>query len=239
MATNNLTKLVVVEAEGLLSKLIDEQDCELFGRYEYELSELLADSAATLNDMKMRDLEVIGEVSYALELSRHHSDDLKMSKRELAINDAFFSTCISKATGEVGRKKIAASVSEPVTKWFAASQKERDVGAVIYCCQRLMDQGRHGRNPLVILRVAYQRHFFTLFAPADRNEARTEFAKIGAEALHGKPGGNRDKRAKIREIWASGKYSSKDVCAEQECAALDMSFSTARKALRNVLKNMP
>lgn len=37
----------------------------------------------------------------------------------------------------------------------------------------------------------------------------------------------------IREIWATGKYSSKDICAEQECAGLGLSFSTARKALRN------
>ncbi|MDD2744834.1 MAG: hypothetical protein PHV02_21435 [Rhodocyclaceae bacterium] len=44
--------------------------------------------------------------------------------------------------------------------------------------------------------------------------------------------GNDIKRAKIRALWATGKYTSRDICAEQECAALDMSFSTARKALR-------
>jgi hypothetical protein len=49
---------------------------------------------------------------------------------------------------------------------------------------------------------------------------------------HSKPGGNRDKQAAIRKIWATGKYTSKDICAEQECAALNMSFSAARKALR-------
>lgn len=37
----------------------------------------------------------------------------------------------------------------------------------------------------------------------------------------------------IKKVWASGKYTSKDLCAEQECAALGLSFSTARKALRN------
>lgn len=237
MATNNLTQLIVAEAEGLLFKLIDEQDCELLDRYDYLLSELLADSAARVNGMNMRDLGAIGEVSYALDLARHHSDDLAMSKREMAINDVFFSTCISTATGETKSREMGTSVSEPVTKWFAASQKERDVGAIIYCCQRLMDQRRHGRNPLVILRVAYMRHFFTNFPPTDRNEARAELARIGAEALHGRPGGSRDKKAQIREIWASGKYSSRDVCAEQECAALNMSFSAARKALRNTPNN--
>jgi hypothetical protein len=42
-----------------------------------------------------------------------------------------------------------------------------------------------------------------------------------------------EKQNKIREIWGTGKYSSRDLCAEQECAALDMSYSSARKALRN------
>lgn len=37
----------------------------------------------------------------------------------------------------------------------------------------------------------------------------------------------------IREIWATGKYSSRDICAEQECASLGLSYSTARKALIN------
>lgn len=62
---------------------------------------------------------------------------------------------------------------------------------------------------------------------------RTSIAKNAADARHNKPGGSRDKQKQILAIWATGKYNSKDVCAEQECAALDMSFSAARKALRN------
>lgn len=57
--------------------------------------------------------------------------------------------------------------------------------------------------------------------------------KAAADTLHSRPGGPRQKAAEIRQIWASGRYSSRDVCAEQECAALGMSFSSARKALRN------
>lgn len=57
--------------------------------------------------------------------------------------------------------------------------------------------------------------------------------KAGAEKRHSQPGGSRDKAEKMREIWATGKYSSRDICAEQECAGLNISFSTARKALRN------
>ncbi len=62
--------------------------------------------------------------------------------------------------------------------------------------------------------------------------ARSNAARKAADVLHDRPGGNREKQAVIKSIWASGKYSSRDVCAEQECAALNMSFSTARKALR-------
>jgi hypothetical protein len=62
---------------------------------------------------------------------------------------------------------------------------------------------------------------------------RKQTAKAAANARHERPGGSRDKRRQIREIWATGKYSTRDICAEEECAALGMSFSSARKALRN------
>jgi hypothetical protein len=65
--------------------------------------------------------------------------------------------------------------------------------------------------------------------------ARAATARAAAEALHGKPGGSREKRQAVQAAWASGHYSSRDVCAEQECAALGMSFSTARRALRGTL----
>ena len=61
-------------------------------------------------------------------------------------------------------------------------------------------------------------------------------ARIAANIRHDQPGGSRDKQRQIQEIWASGKYLAKDVCAEQECAALNMSFSAARRALRNLPK---
>lgn len=64
-------------------------------------------------------------------------------------------------------------------------------------------------------------------------EWRQKTAKSAADALHDRPGGSREKHRRIREVWATGKYTSRDRCAEEECAALDMSFSAARKALRN------
>lgn len=62
---------------------------------------------------------------------------------------------------------------------------------------------------------------------------RKQRAKDAANVLHDQPGGSRAKQQRIREIWATGKYSSRDRCAEEECAALNMSYSAARRALRN------
>ena len=64
-------------------------------------------------------------------------------------------------------------------------------------------------------------------------ERQSKMGRASAEARHSMPGGSREKQEKIRQIWATGKFTSRDVCAEQECAGLGMSFSTARKALRN------
>ena len=64
-------------------------------------------------------------------------------------------------------------------------------------------------------------------------EWRKQTAKAAADVLHDRPGGSRDKKKQIRAIWASGKYSSRTRCAEEECAALDMSYDAARKALTN------
>ena len=57
---------------------------------------------------------------------------------------------------------------------------------------------------------------------------RKQTAKAAANARHNQPGGSRDKRRQIREIWGTGKYSCRDICADEECAALGMSFSAAR-----------
>lgn len=59
-------------------------------------------------------------------------------------------------------------------------------------------------------------------------------ARKAANARHDQPGGSREKQRAIQEIWESGKYTSKDRCAEEECGSLGISFATARKALRNI-----
>lgn len=68
---------------------------------------------------------------------------------------------------------------------------------------------------------------------------RQQQAKTAANARHDQPGGSRDKQKQIRAIWATGKYSSRERCAEEECAGLNMSFSAARRALRNTPNPTP
>lgn len=75
--------------------------------------------------------------------------------------------------------------------------------------------------------------FLPQLANVTIEQERRLSAEKAANALHDKPGGSRAKQAAIRKIWASGHYTSRDRCAEEECAALDMSLSAARKALRN------
>ena len=58
-------------------------------------------------------------------------------------------------------------------------------------------------------------------------------ARNAADALHNKPGGSNRKRDAIRAAWASGKFDTRDGCADQEAAGLNMAPSTARRALRN------
>lgn len=64
-------------------------------------------------------------------------------------------------------------------------------------------------------------------------ERRSYVASRAANAMHDKPDGSRARQKAIQRAWASGKYTSRDRCAEEECAALDMSFAAARRALRN------
>ena len=83
---------------------------------------------------------------------------------------------------------------------------------------------------------AHSIHEFLLLCGVSIADLRASIAgSARADRRHSMPGGSRDKKQQIRDIWASGKYSDRDLCATQECDALQMSWSTARKALRNTL----
>ena len=69
-----------------------------------------------------------------------------------------------------------------------------------------------------------------LVVVGDANSARSSKS---ANKGHDKPGGSRDKKQQILDIWDTGKYTSKERCAEEEFRALNVSQSKARKDLRN------
>ena len=52
---------------------------------------------------------------------------------------------------------------------------------------------------------------------------------------HAKPGGSADKKTEALATWATGKYSNREICAEQECDHLEVS----QKTYRNYLKGAP
>ncbi len=57
-------------------------------------------------------------------------------------------------------------------------------------------------------------------------------AKKRINARHSQPGGSRDKRQKVLEMYATGKYKSKDNCAIEAEKTIGISFATARAALK-------
>ncbi len=60
----------------------------------------------------------------------------------------------------------------------------------------------------------------------------SELNRQRANKRHALPGGSHEMRAKMREIWRTGEYSSRDECALKNCEKLGISFSTARGHLK-------
>lgn len=66
-------------------------------------------------------------------------------------------------------------------------------------------------------------------APA---KARKASSKNALDVKHNKPGGAHHNKKRILEAWATGRFKSRDVCADQEYDECGYkSFSAARKAL--------
>ncbi len=65
---------------------------------------------------------------------------------------------------------------------------------------------------------------------------KIDSATNAANARHSKEGGSRDLKKKIRAIWATGKYSDRNRCADEEW--VDLGFKSPKTA-RNALLNTP
>ena len=71
-----------------------------------------------------------------------------------------------------------------------------------------------------------------LSVPKPDSDWFSERARLAANARHDKPGGAREKQAMLLAEWKTGKYKTKDKCAEKAGRALGMSYDAARKVLR-------
>lgn len=129
----------------------------------------------------------------------------KLSRREIAVQLAIARVTIKGSQETI--EDYQALVDELITKLTYAVHKKIDMQSDA-------------------IRLAFDTGRLAAKAKASKR------AQAAANALHDKPGSSREKQAAIRAIWATGKYKSRDLCAEQECAALDMAFGTARRALR-------
>lgn len=120
-------------------------------------------------------------------------------------------------------------------EWQNASVSERLVAFGHHVYAKVISGQASTRESLFLFGLASEIAGLIDFGYPDhgREYTLTTLGRLAANIRHSRPGGSREKRQQIREIWKSGKYSSRDICAEQECAALGMSFSAARKALRN------
>ncbi len=153
--------------------------------------------------------------------------------------------------GELGNDPCVKAMEEELREWInfdlavellalymvAYERTQQDIDSIMESADRIAAAGKHAtesargldaiatESTAVAIKMAKQ--LITIKTKASQR------GKSAANDLHGRPGGSRDKQAAIRAAWATGKYKSRDVCAEEECAALNMAFGTARKALRN------
>ncbi|MGB3426144.1 MAG: hypothetical protein WBF84_12675 [Castellaniella sp.] len=98
-------------------------------------------------------------------------------------------------------------------------------------------------DPIVIanlIRLSEAEATGTAFSLSDEvhKEKMSARGRKAVKARHSKPGSKTQQRQemanKLIELWRSGKYTTRDICAEQEWEALGfVSFRSARRALTN------
>jgi len=138
---------------------------------------------------------------------------------------------------DLGRKVEAGSREEVALSLWTMAWNARPALSLLRTTRHPDQMGEYVAGLFVNLGMT--RTIFDSMAPtgvadaAQAGRAVPQRARAAADARHSQPGGARERQRAIREIWASGKYTSRDLCAEEEGRALGMSFSAARKALRN------
>jgi hypothetical protein len=227
----------------ILNEEVARIDCEIFSQLNAnddsdEPSDILAEAFNTqlenLNDTywnlaellkidsDVSKLERIGNWTRIILLDRREDGESFLSEEDISLLQA---TGIGYVLDEQQANR----------EWQAASLNERWVAFGIHVFCRIIAGGTTTEEePFYLFRLASEMAGVLSSGGIEqtRDNSVVDNARSAADARHSMPGGSREKRRQIIAAWASGKYSSRDICAEQECAALGMSFSTARKALR-------
>lgn len=207
--------IVPQESSDILAEAFNTQLENLKDTY-WDLAELLK------IDSDVSKLERIGNWTRIILLDRREDGESFLSEEDISLLQA---TGIGHVLDEQQANK----------EWQAASLNERWVAFGIHVFCRIVAGGTTTEEePFYLFRLASEMAGVLSSGGIEqtRDNSVVDNARLAADARHSMPGGSREKRRQIITAWASGKYSSRDICAEQECAALGMSFSTARKALR-------
>ena len=153
-------------------------------------------------------------------------DELELLKREIVA--AIEAEIASIMASKLSRREIAVQLAIARVSLKGSQETAEDYQAMV---DELITKLAYAVRKKIDMQSDAVRLIFDAGRMAAKMKA-SKRAQAAANALHDKPGNSREKHAAIRAIWATGKYKSRDLCAEQECAALDMAFGTARRALR-------
>lgn len=208
----------VDESSGILAEAFNIQLDNLLDTY-WDIAESLK------IDTDVAKLERIGNWQRIVLLDRREDGESFLSEDDISLLIE---------TGKSGVLGYVLDEQQANREWRAASFSERWVAFGIHIHCRITAGGTTTEEEAFYLfRLASE--MVGVLSMGDTGQigenSVANNARAAADARHSKPGGSREKRRQICAAWASGKYSSRDICAEQECAALGMSFSTARKAL--------
>ena len=166
------------------------------------------------------------------EWARNAQGDDIFSPYDIAMSAGKQITQLLKETDDKGVQEIALNVINVFATIVSDKKDSKDPEFVRAAMTRMYIMGAEAMRLAIIAETDNDAARASLIEQF-RRDTIAESARNAIESRHNKPNGSRDKQEQMRAIWATGRYSSRDICAEQECAGLGMSFATARKALRN------
>lgn len=198
-----------------IDKALKEIPVGIYARYNDGLARLKDDQKNPITLLQIVAMQNLGVNSFA------EADKLAHSISRRNVRD------VEEAMHAAG--KSDADITHLVDNATSSSSN-----AHAYVCTRLAIEACESGDFTRALRLTVYAGAYLINAGKEYEDERIQHsAKQRAEVRHSAPGGSHAKQEAIQQAWASGKYTSRDRCAEEECGALGMSFSAARKALRN------